>query len=345
MVTSSVGFLRFIFIFSLNISTPFPVYVDFIFYLLLKNRLGPVLLMFKKTTPSLPLSSNILVMVRGSWCKIICWHIWLSWQAVHKADVQSQIWRKSGCCRLATAAVIVWGSRRQFLTAPGFSALALGPLQRLLMPAQGTGSLTFLKARELLHEKASIVSSSIRLPSVPQHKKSSVHFHSTELATAGKPSAWRERGPLGTAAAAPAGSGAAFRLLRGQCQLYCDASQGAWLQGIPCLSQAMNPKGHKQFRYECSFGRKLWKKLFLSAEKGWGWHLPGVGVQLTSDALGFPPWQSCSERSGLHPSLLPQGLWSVMSCKVTERYEIFLLKYFLLRTARNPVWLNITCNP
>lgn len=113
--------------------------------------------------------------------------------AVHKADAWSQISRKSGCCRLAAAAVIVSGSRRQSLTTlAAFSGLTLGPLQRLLMPAQRTGSLPFLKARELLHEKASIVSPSIRL-----HKKVSVPFHSTELATAGKPSAWREQGLVG----------------------------------------------------------------------------------------------------------------------------------------------------
>lgn len=212
-------------------------------------------------------------MVRGSRCKIICRHIWLLWQTVHKAGVWSQVSRKSGCCWLAADGVTVWGSRRQFLTTlPGFSGLTLGPLQRLLMPAQGTGFLPFLKARELLHEKASIVSPSIRLPSILQHKKTSVHFHSTELATAGKPRAWREQGLVGTAAA-PAGSGAAFRPLRGQCQLCCNASQGAWLQGIPRLSQAMNPKGHRQLCYERACGKKrislCWEVVGMASARCW----------------------------------------------------------------------------
>lgn len=52
-------------------------------------------------------SASGLVMVRGPRCKIICWHIWLLLQAVHKADVWSQKSRKCGCCRVAAATVTV----------------------------------------------------------------------------------------------------------------------------------------------------------------------------------------------------------------------------------------------
>lgn len=88
-VTSSVIFLIFIWIFFLWTVPPLSCLHGLYFSpCCWKNSLGVLLLMFLKKHPSLPLSSNILVMVRGSWCKIICWHIWFSWQAVHKAVVQ-----------------------------------------------------------------------------------------------------------------------------------------------------------------------------------------------------------------------------------------------------------------
>lgn len=116
--------------------------------------------------------------------------------------------------------------------------------------------LPFLKARELLDEKAAIVSPSIRLPSVLQHKKTSVHFHSTELAGAGKPSVPDVSKAWWALLLLQEGQGQLFRLLKGQCQLCCGASQGGWLQGIPCLSQAMNPKRHRQLHYKHACGRK-----------------------------------------------------------------------------------------
>lgn len=135
---------------------------------------------------------------------------------------------------------------------PGFSGLSLGPLQRLLMPAQGTGSLPFLKARELLHEKAPIVSPSIRLPSILQHKKTSVPFPSTDWAAAGKPSAWREWGLLGTAAAA--GPGAAVTCWGGSasCALIHHREPG-------CREFLACPKGHRQLCCERACGRR-WQK-------------------------------------------------------------------------------------
>lgn len=158
-----------------------------------------------------------------------------------------------------------------------FLRARIRPLQRLLMPAQGTGSLPFLKARELLHEKAPIVNPSIRLPSILQHKKTSVPFPSTDWAAAGKASAWRE---LGTAAAA--GPGAAFTCWGGSasCALIHHREPG-------CREFLAWPKGHRQLCYERACGRRWWKKGFLCAEKGWGWCLPGVDVQLTSHALDF----------------------------------------------------------